>query len=236
MTFLELLSRYGKIEIPRIQRNYAQGRENETIVRNSFLNDLVNVLNSNDANICLDFIYGSELNYEDIKKEEKKKFIPVDGQQRLTTLYLLYWYVNNCLAKEKNEKVNKELKKFTYETRDSSKSFCKNLIEKGINKNTNKDKISEKIQTQIWYLLDWNMDPTIKAMLIMLDEIERRLSDKKINKENIINNTIENEKIYFYSIEIDNFGSADEIYIKMNSRGKELTLFENFKSKLEKYI
>ena len=236
MTFLELLSRYGKIEIPRIQRNYAQGRKNETIVRNSFLNDLVNVLNSNDANICLDFIYGSELNYEDIKKEEKKKFIPVDGQQRLTTLYLLYWYVNNCLAKEKNEKINKELKKFTYETRDSSKSFCKNLIEKGINQNTNKDKISEKIQTQIWYLLDWNMDPTIKAMLIMLDEIERRLSDKKINKENIINNTIGNEKIYFYSIEIDNFGSADEIYIKMNSRGKELTLFENFKSKLEKYI
>ena len=236
MTFLELLSRYGKIEIPRIQRNYAQGRKNETIVRNSFLNDLVNVLNSNDANICLDFIYGSELNYEDIKKEEKKKFIPVDGQQRLTTLYLLYWYINNCFSKEKNEKINKELKKFTYEIRDSSKSFCENLLEKGINENTSKNKISEKIKTQIWYLLDWNMDPTIKAMLIMLDEIERRLSDKKINKENIINNTIGNEKIYFYSIEIDNFGSADEIYIKMNSRGKELTLFENFKSKLEKYI
>ena len=181
MTFLELLSRYGKIEIPRIQRNYAQGRENETIVRNSFLNDLVNALNSNDTNICLDFIYGSEINYEDIKKEEKKKFIPVDGQQRLTTLYLLYWYINNCLSKGKNEKINKELKKFTYETRDSSKSFCKNLIEKGINPNTNKDKISEKIQTQIWYLLDWNMDPTIKAMLIMLDEIEKRLSYEKIN-------------------------------------------------------
>ena len=68
MTFLELLSRYGKIEIPRIQRNYAQGRENESIVRNSFLNDLVTVLNSDDADICLDFIYGSVLNYEDIKK------------------------------------------------------------------------------------------------------------------------------------------------------------------------
>ena len=99
MTFLELLSRYGKIEIPRIQRNYAQGRENESIVRNSFLNDLVTVLNSDDADICLDFIYSSVLNYEDIKKEEKKKFIPVDGQQRLTTLYLLYWYVNNCFEK-----------------------------------------------------------------------------------------------------------------------------------------
>lgn len=236
MTFLELLSRYGKIEIPRIQRNYAQGRENESIVRNSFLNDLVTVLNSDDADICLDFIYGSVLNYEDIKKVEKKKFIPVDGQQRLTTLYLLYWYVNNCFAEEKNKKINKELKKFTYEIRDSSKSFCKNLIEKGLNKITNKNKISEKIKTQVWYLLDWNMDPTIKAMLIMLDEIEQRLNDSKIKRENIINNTIENEKIYFYSIEINDFGSADEIYIKMNSRGKELTLFENFKSKLEKYI
>lgn len=236
MTFLELLSRYGKIEIPRIQRNYAQGRENESIVRNSFLNDLVTVLNSDDADICLDFIYGSVLNYEDIKKEEKKKFIPVDGQQRLTTLYLLYWYVNNCFAKEKNKKINEELKKFTYEIRDSSKSFCNNLIEKGLNKITNKNKISEKIKTQVWYLLDWNMDPTIKAMLIMLDEIEQRLNDSKIKRENIINNTIENEKIYFYSIEINDFGSADDIYIKMNSRGKELSLFENFKSKLEKYI
>lgn len=236
MTFLELLSRYGKIEIPRIQRNYAQGRENESIVRNSFLNDLVTVLNSDDADICLDFIYGSVLNYEDIKKEEKKKFIPVDGQQRLTTLYLLYWYVNNCFAKEKNKKINEELKKFTYEIRDSSKSFCNNLIEKGLNKITNKNKISEKIKTQVWYLLDWNMDPTIKAMLIMLDEIEQRLNDSKIKRENIINNTIESEKIYFYSIEINDFGSADDIYIKMNSRGKELTLFENFKSKLEKYI
>lgn len=236
MTFLELLSRYGKIEIPRIQRNYAQGRENESIIRNSFLNDLVTVLNSDNADICLDFIYGSVLNYEDIKKEEKKKFIPVDGQQRLTTLYLLYWYVNNCFAEEKNKKINEELKKFTYEIRDSSKSFCKNLIEKGLNKITNKNKISEKIKTQVWYLLDWNMDPTIKAMLIMLDEIEQRLNDPKIKRENIINSTIENEKIYFYSIEINDFGSADEIYIKMNSRGKELTLFENFKSKLEKYI
>ncbi len=236
MTFLELLSRYGKIEIPRIQRNYAQGRENESIVRNSFLNDLVTVLNSDDADICLDFIYGSVLNYEDIKKVEKKKFIPVDGQQRLTTLYLLYWYVNNCFAKEQNKKINEELKKFTYEIRDSSKSFCNNLIEKGLNKITNKNKISKKIKTQVWYLLDWNMDPTIKAMLIMLDEIEQRLNDSKIKRENIINNTIENEKIYFYSIEINDFGSADDIYIKMNSRGKELTLFENFKSKLEKYI
>ena len=112
MTFLELLSRYGKIEIPRIQRNYAQGRENESIVRNSFLNDLVTVLNSDDADICLDFIYGSVLNYEDIKKEEKKKFIPVDGQQRLTTLYLLYWYVNNCFAKEKNKKKCRPIRRF----------------------------------------------------------------------------------------------------------------------------
>lgn len=236
ITFLELLSRYGKIEIPRIQRNYAQGRENESIIRNSFLTDLIKVLNSNNADICLDFIYGSVLNYEDIKKEEKKKFIPVDGQQRLTTLYLLYWYINNCFSKEKNEKINKELKKFTYEIRDSSKCFCENLLEKGINENTSKNKISEKIKTQIWYLLDWNMDPTIKAMLIMLDEIEQRLNEQIIKRENIINNVIKDEKIYFYSIEINNFGSADEIYIKMNSRGKELTLFENFKSKLEKYI
>ena len=98
-TFFSLLNEFEKIEIPRIQRSYAQGRESEKIVRDGFLGSIIKTLeNKNEDRLCLDFIYGDSNN---------KKFIPIDGQQRLTTLYLLYWYLNNF---EKNT-VEKEKRK-----------------------------------------------------------------------------------------------------------------------------
>ena len=58
----------------------------------------------------------------------------MDGQQRLTTLFLLHWYIakkENRLVKELENK----LLKFTYETRISSREFCLDLITKGIDFN-----------------------------------------------------------------------------------------------------
>ncbi len=232
-TFFSLLNEFEKIEIPRIQRSYAQGRESEKIVRDSFLGSIMKTLeNKNEDRLCLDFIYGDSNN---------KKFIPIDGQQRLTTLYLLYWYLNNF---EKNtvekEKRKEALRKFTYETRESSKEFCERLSSTSINvedfKNTKEEKISSKIKNQTWYLIQWKDDPTIKAMLTMLDAIEEKLKFKDIQA--IKTNAFEQngKRIYFYFIEVKTFGSADELYVKMNSRGKKLTTFENFKSKLEGYM
>lgn len=232
-TFFSLLNEFEKIEIPRIQRSYAQGRESEKIVRDGFLGSIMKTLeNKNEDRLCLDFIYGDSNN---------KKFIPIDGQQRLTTLYLLYWYLNNF---EKNtvekEKRKEALRKFTYETRESSKEFCERLSGTSINvedfKNTKEEKISSKIKNQTWYLIQWKDDPTIKAMLTMLDAIEEKLKFKDIQE--IKTNAFEEngKRIYFYFIEVKTFGSVDELYVKMNSRGKKLTTFENFKSKLEGYM
>lgn len=232
-TFFSLLNEFEKIEIPRIQRSYAQGRKSEKIVRDGFLGSIMKTLeNRNEDRLCLDFIYGDSNN---------KKFIPIDGQQRLTTLYLLYWYLNNF---EKNtdekEKRKDALRKFTYETRESSKEFCERLSSTSIKvedfKNTKEEKISSKIKNQTWYLIQWKDDPTIKAMLTMLDAIEEKLKFKDIQE--IKTNAFEEngKRIYFYFIEVKTFGSADELYVKMNSRGKKLTTFENFKSKLEGYM
>ena len=236
-TFFSLINEFEKIEIPRIQRSYAQGRENEKIVRDDFLNSIMNALkNKENSRLSLNFIYG-------MCEDNKKKFIPIDGQQRLTTLYLLYWYLNN-FEEDVNEKEKRKelLKRFTYETRESSKEFCTELASSNIDmeledlKNDNTENITKKIENQTWYLLQWKDDPTIKAMLIMLSAIENKLKDEDIEtiKENAFD---ENKKrIYFYFIETKTFGSADDLYVKMNSRGKKLTSFENFKSKLEGYI
>ena len=81
-----LFEKYHIIQIPIIQRDYAQGRIREINVRINFLNQLKNILSDTSSNIDLDFVYGNEL--------PGKCFIPLDGQQRLTTLFLLHYYLS----------------------------------------------------------------------------------------------------------------------------------------------
>ena len=124
---------FAKIEIPRIQRDYAQGRENESEIRKRFLDSIFNVLGAvDDKSLEMDFVYGSVAEIEDKKaKQFIYKFIPLDGQQRLTTLFLLYWYIGSreIAGNEIEFTALKELlKKFTYETRVSSRRFCTNLV------------------------------------------------------------------------------------------------------------
>ena len=107
------------IEIPIIQRDYAQGRKNKEVtrIRNRFLTSLYDALIENDP-IKLDFVYG------DIKE---MKLIPLDGQQRLTTLFLLHWYI--ARHEGINEKEFSFLKSFSYSTRYSAREFCQSLVE-----------------------------------------------------------------------------------------------------------
>src|SRR5215831_19306862 len=83
-SFVALLSDNNyKIKIPLIQRDYVQGKSNKSEIRQEFLKTLKNYLEEGE-NKDLDFVYG-------YKKEEE--FIPLDGQQRLTTLFLLHTYL-----------------------------------------------------------------------------------------------------------------------------------------------
>jgi uncharacterized protein with ParB-like and HNH nuclease domain len=109
-----------KIEIPIIQRDYAQGRNGKEKLREKFLKDLKHALDNNNSNskLKLDFVYGTL---------ESEKLQPLDGQQRLTTLWLLHWYIAFKAGKLAD---NKEVfKRFTYETRTSSREFCHKLSE-----------------------------------------------------------------------------------------------------------
>lgn len=227
-TFWKLINEYV-IEIPIIQRDYAQGREFEKVeeIRNGFLDDIYNTL-INEGHLDLDFVYGS--------LKENKIFIPLDGQQRLTTLFLLHLYLS---IKEKQiGTVREELKKFTYETRTSSREFCNAIVNDDITfKNADfstLEKISDNIKDSHWFFMSWEKDPTIKSMLVMLDAIH-----KKFKNSNNLFEKLLNEKdmlVSFQFIKLDNFGLEDSLYIKMNARGKALTQFENFKAKFQQLI
>jgi uncharacterized protein with ParB-like and HNH nuclease domain len=151
-SFWQLLKE-KKVEIPIIQRDYAQGRkespEDEKYdieeIRENFLDYLFSCLIDEKADsVELDFIYGNEKD-----KNENPVYQLLDGQQRLTTLFLLHWY---AASKEGVLKDNIEiLKRFTYETRTSSREFCEKLVMYGIDfKNLNEaDKSDVSSNSQI---------------------------------------------------------------------------------------
>lgn len=216
-TFKNLISEnnpYGisGIIIPRIQRAYAQGRTDAHAVktRERFLSALHSGLTGNG--LTLDFIYGNVQN---------GRLIPLDGQQRLTTLWLLHWY-----AATKEEINDNCLSRFTYNTRYSARDFIAKLIKF---KPTWKIRLSDEIKNQGWFPMEWINDPTVGGMLTMLDEIQKRFSDVDDLWSKL-------DKINFYFRDIEEMKLTDDIYIKMNSRGKPLTDFEHFKAEFLKII
>ena len=214
----EELVTLSKIIIPIIQRDYAQGRTSDDVnrKRERFLEALKDAVTIKP--ITLDFVYG------DISKDGV--MTPLDGQQRLTTLFLLYWYA----AKKNKVEASKYsfLNKFSYETRYSARDFCHFLIDFAPEFN---GKISDEIIEQNWFPLDWKKDPTINSMLVMLDSI-----DEKFNDIPNLWDKLCNKAITFYFLPIKDMGLTDELYIKMNSRGKPLTDFEHFKAEFEREI
>ena len=204
------------ITIPIVQRDYAQGRITADVnrIRQRFLQVLYDALVEGRPT-TLDFVYG------DI---EDGKLIPLDGQQRLTTLFLLHFYIARHEGIDCDEWAF--LKNFTYETRVSSREFCRHLLE--YKPDFEADNLTEQISDEAWFLMEWDNDPTIQAMLVMLDSIHamfRHTAD--------LWSQLMSDCITFYFLALTDMGVTDEIYIKMNSRGKLLTRFEHLKAELE---
>lgn len=227
------------VEIPIIQRDYAQGRASEQEVRASFLDALKQYLIQNLPNRDLDFVYGSLS-----KDGDSLRFVPLDGQQRLTTLFLLHWYlaqIANQADVLRATLYHNEKSLFRYETRPSSSEFCdalmgndidmSALLKSGVDEN---DSLSKTIQDRGWFHLTWNNDPTIQSMLTMLDSIHAKFSGHPEFFLQLIDE--ENPIISFFFLDLKEFNLSDDLYIKMNARGKPLTDFENFKAKFEQFI
>lgn len=250
MCFADLIKK-GKIRIPQIQRDYAQGRKNKEVkeIRNHFVRSLLLVVTGKKAETQLDFVYGSD---------RKNAFEPLDGQQRLTTLFILHWVLGVDLQTAEGESI------LIYETRNTSEAFCKELVHHNakqfVNEAAEKTKESKKktdeerskpeeqrdasklkahiytpseiIQNRDWFQWGWRFDPTINSMLVMIDTICEQM-DWTLDLDACqarLNN------ITFNHLDLGEMGMSDELFIKMNARGKLLSDFDKLKSTLEEEI
>ena len=234
-TFMQLIMK-ETIRIPNYQREYAQGRDDAAHGRRAVLirTNLVGALyksltdNTGGEKLELDFIFGG--------RPEEDVFNPVDGQQRLTILFLLHWYIFKRANNNKGLKILKG--KFKYSTRYTSETFCEKLCDESGLRFDVSASIADQIKDKAWYTGSMDCDPTVKSMLVVINCIHERFKDyqdfdalsEMLNGENC--------PVYFSCMNMQDALGGDsgirDLYIKMNARGVPLTDFELFKADLQK--
>ena len=235
MTLRKMLGESNTIEIPIIQRDYAQGRENAKEIRNDFLRDIFIHLNEKQP-MKLSFIYGTV---------SCGIYVPYDGQQRLTLVYLLTLFLASY-CKDWDEM--KRLSRFNYYTRDQATAFCKFLTGFDTEFENDKKNVFQRIDIKEKSIQDgiendsafygyWKFEPTVSSMLVVLKSIQDEFknitsnlsTDEKMKKAKEFLQQVNDGALFFDWCSIQ---ASDNIYIKMNGRGKPLSAFDNFKNTL----
>ena len=231
-----------QIRIPKIQRDYAEGRATGLIERKrrSLIGDMIDVLYGTRGRLSFDFVYGDD---------RDGAFEPLDGQQRITTLFLAYW----LFGRESDLRDKDGHSLLIYETRDTSEDFFHWLVNQNaeaiitgwqncadeIRNQNASDNARRKLPSLFDYMQlldtfrwDWHDDPNIRSMITVLESTIGCLDERGLKYSEGINNSANLDNITF--LLLDNLVcDGDRLFEKMNARGKALTSFEILKSSLE---
>ena len=211
------------IAIPAIQRGYVHGEDTpkakETL--ENFISRFWSLVSKRGELFNLDFTYGAE---------EDGVAIPVDGQQRITTLWLTYLYCvhNFCPEPEKKTHLSR-LRRFSYSGRTSANAFCRELCQSSENYNA-----ILKFDATTLGIEERGEDPTISAMKRTLSALVK--SGKPLKQEITWEDCLGAlQRIVFEYVDIhDDLKAvcAEELYVKVNARGRTLTQWENLKGQV----
>ncbi|MDD5995493.1 MAG: DUF262 domain-containing protein [Bacteroidales bacterium] len=246
-TFAELFSGERRIIIPDLQRDYCWGNEdnikstgeNGELV-SGFVNNLLTQFdeyqNKNDKDcLNLGLFYGYEVPANHIQL--------CDGQQRLTTLYLLLGMINKKTIEHKDETQLTEGKfrrylisdfeykhddkepYLNYAIRESSLYFLSDLV---CNFFIGNEADVENIKSEDWYFDYYNLDPSIQSMLKALSKIESILKDKGLNYYVEFGEWLLN-KVTFLYFDMENRKNGEETFVVINTTGESLSSTQNLK-------
>ena len=226
-TLKDLFSKDNKIIIPDLQRDYCWGTPNKDrieLVSNFVKNIKENGFRKNETELNLGLIYGYEVPMGHIQL--------CDGQQRITTLFLLLGMINrNCNNAFQAQLISKtELDDdkepyLQYAIRESSLYFLSDLVSSFFLKS---DISLAKIKDQSWYFKDYNLDPSIQSMLSAMKIIEDELKgiDVMAFGEYLI------QKLSFIYYDMGSRKNGEETFVIINTTGEPLSATENLKPKL----
>lgn len=231
-TLAELFSGERQIIIPDLQRDYcwgssknkkASGETGELV--SDFIDNLFTQYELKDkAALNLGLIYGYEVPADHIQL--------CDGQQRLTTLFLLLGMVNKYTGKFRQYLISDfEYKHddkepyLKYAIRESSLYFLSDIVCQFFISNSNK---VEDIKDADWYFADYSLDPSIISMIDALDIIEKKLDGKATEWLTDFGDWLVNKLTFLY-FDMETRKNGEETFVIINTTGEPLSATQNLK-------
>lgn len=185
--------------------------------------------------INIGFLYSYEPNYRMDNFPQSDIYHDVyliDGQQRLTTLFITLFYLS--IKEERKDEFcmlfrfnpDMEFIAFDYRVRNLTHQFIIDLI---ANVNTLQDFVA--IQDRTWFLNDYANDPTVSALLKAFQKIVEHFEKEEEEYFDYISSYVK-----FWHFKTEKTDQGEELYITMNSRGKQLEDNEALRAKLFEQI
>lgn len=230
-TLRDLFQGERKIIIPDLQRDYCWGnrawdkdKRSYTELVSGFVDSLLESFREGaDKNLTLGLIYGYE--------NPKHHIQLCDGQQRLTTLFLLLGMLNR--KAQNNEFKSLLISDFEldeddrepylqYAIRESTLYFLSDLVCEFFVKN--EIKAVEDIEKQGWYFIEYGLDASIQSIIAAIKIIEEKLPLETVAFGNFIS-----EKLKFLYYDMGGRLRGEETFVVINTTGEPLTATENLK-------
>lgn len=222
-----------KIIIPDLQRDYCWGNYAVTDRKTSKTKELVSDFVKNivelfeeksDSSLTMGLIYGYEQPHNHIQI--------CDGQQRLTTLFLILGYINiKCSGVYDDYIISKQERKDDYEPhlqyaiRESTLYFLSDLSRKVFIEG--ETEVTD-IKLSNWYFAEYDNDASIQSMIAALQIIDNVFNSLEFNcflelGKFVLNNL----RVLYYDME--NRSRGEETYVIINTTGEPLSPTENIK-------
>ena len=257
---LELINKYN-FYVPEIQREFVWGRNDRNIL-SSFCEDIIlgkneipneEILQQKIAKLTAEkkfgeisrlleeekdgspinigFLYSYEPNYKMEHFPDSDLFSDtylIDGQQRFTSLFLMLFYLS---VKEQKQKAFTDLFRYDYEKSTIAfdyrvRTLTHDFIIKLINEIKSESDF-DNITNTTWYLDEYLKDVTINSMVNGLSIIRNIFKEKTDLFFDFIL-----QYIKFWHFKTEKTSQGEELYITMNSRGKQLEENETVRAKL----
>jgi len=230
-TLKTIFSGKNRIIIPDLQRDYCWGdkawdkdsKQFKELI-SGFMDSLISSFKEKPKEkLTLGLIYGYENPHFSIQL--------CDGQQRLTTLFLLLGMIyretkdndlKTLLISDKELQDDKE-PNLLYAIRESTLYFVSDLVCDFFLK---KEVKIEDIKTSEWYFKEYDLDASIQSMINAIKIIETKL--KEISDYSGFGNFIANNLQMLY-YDMGHRTRGEETFVVINTTGEPLTATENLK-------
>ena len=226
--------------VPEIQREYVWGNNSDILEK--FLIELEKKAAPceechhvhGNKNINVGFLYSYKPSYVKHESERILDEFLIDGQQRITTLFLLLLFratienrIDDFMTICRVDEDEFELG-FNYKVRSLTQKFLIQLIKHAKKEGNNAfNFITDLDNTPYWFLDDYKKDPTVMSMISALRSIRKTFGNtSNYYFDYLLTN------IHFWHFKTEATSQGEELYITMNSRGEQLSDNEMQKSRV----